>query len=611
MRNNFTLAFVEFAQDVHYLAKKGLFDKGIKIIALGAEAVIELKRMYIPFNCPEDFISKEEINYLIDKSLDESERLLSFFIEEMREICDIDKLLGSFEGPFWKFYANITIKRYELIKILDTCNPSLIYFFQAVPYPINNDLTLNHRESYYSHLIPDILKEYSEKIHGVPLKRKGRLNYHGWWIFIRKALVTLRDLISKRKKGLYDWTLILEGCRDADIFMERANIKHFSWLSPNRLPFNPFEVRLKKIISLVKNIYYYYKYKIIFSNAWYTCQTKAQEKHSLFSEMMRCPIWERIMNRVFINILPLTKIVWDESKKLFKKNNIKAVISSDGFYHYSKIVLNAALEAGIPRICIQHGLFDFTRNAFSRYELFNSFSFLFTFGEKVYRNNEAPSLSIKTVGSLWFEEVVRKKNDKERKGNFRILYPLNIWAKGFINYNYLGSTHYIKIVMKILDFLATFEDHGVDIYVKAKTYADIYGSQDMLFKRYKKYSHMKFFSKGYTSDYVYDCDIMLLDWPSTSVIEGIAADMDIFILNCTSDAIPIAKTMLSKRVFYTEEEDIFFDKLKKVIEEGVQKKVKRYDDISEFELGYISPSRDGKNINRYIKAFEEIVSTST
>jgi hypothetical protein len=414
--------------------------------------------------------------------------------------------------------------------------------------------------------------------------------------------LTCRDLLPGKKKPIRQ-TMVLDKSRETAIFLEKSGIKHFSWIFRNRMPINPFETRAKRILTLVKNIYGYYKNRKIFKELCFKVHDKMNADSLPFMKIAQSPIWKKNVSYMFEYSLPLTEIIYRESLLLFETGVVNAILANDGYFHYSKIVLKAATEAGIQRVCVQHGLQNVLKIPFNEMTLFDDFSHNLFFGEGVFPNDFSTNNAKKVVGSLFIEKNSKQKVRKT-KNNIRIIYPLNLWAKDFITYNFLGATDYFNLVVRILDFLLGFESGAVEVFVK--TYSDIYGRQDILKNTHSACKHIKFISQGYTADHVQDCDIMLVDCPASSIMEGIAANLKIMTLNPLYEIFPAAKELLKKRVFYSEDEADFFKVLKKVMETGSAEEIEKWDD--EFERQYIGPIRDGKNIDRYVKAFNEILS---
>lgn len=303
----------------------------------------------------------------------------------------------------------------------------------------------------------------------------------------------------------------------------------------------------------------------------------------------------------------------EKIEKFFTQHRPCVLLYSTKNTFSDTLPVHVAETHGIPVVSWQHGASGF----FSFYPIlrFTELSgsdvhLVWGSGVKDQIEKEFPSneCQIIPLGSFELQETFLKCR-KETKDHSGILY---VTTNHFHNTLYVGYSHRIQDIhfwntqKKILDALGT-----CDVPAIFKIHPSTHNSQ--LFYNYllgKKFKHIMIVRNEIRLDcLLVDASIVIIDFPSTTLLQAIAAKKTIFVLFKHITMTPRAKILLQKRAYcYEEPDDLTCDVRKYLKNEPLDQSPDP--DNTEFLEHYGINTTEGMVAIRVINALDNVVSSA-
>jgi hypothetical protein len=278
-----------------------------------------------------------------------------------------------------------------------------------------------------------------------------------------------------------------------------------------------------------------------------------------------------------INESPMiAKTIIEKIDRKILRENVAAMLNSTSVTFLEHVIKRVLLSKGLPVLQWQHGSVWHDNGRITQRVDLNDVlntTHLLTYGEgvtKAYRTSPlSDSCKIESIGSIRLDRLSQNKA-KEKKGIRMILYPLtgyygNGWYCGFSppfsdRLYYKGQMKIVEelksLVSKIKNVKATIKLYSSAFLYNMPTWAD-----DL---RHDKNIQLK--SDGTFYDMLNDHDIVLIDAPTTVLLEAIATKLHVFVL--TSIILPPCEdiSLLMKRAVCAESAKELMDKLEEYLE---------------------------------------------
>mgnify|MGYP001605190221 FL=1 len=565
-RTNKNLFFAEHDYQVQDFINRGLHLKG-EWIALGPSAMWGLDQRSIKYQIPEDFYN---MNKLEDVCLRNHERVewLCYKLDEylfkkhpkLREWGIKPFLFNIF--PLTILFDGIVSRIFQLTSILKHYTGYSVYVHKAEDFPWGIfEICFSNRETLYGKILS--LKGWNLNIN---LLHDGTNNN------LYKDSRPFTYLKNFVRRSIFSHTLVS--------YARTKNWKMiFSFYLPNKasIMVNGLGEWQYIIPSLQKE-----GYKIIFShndiifknninaNAWKIVYNFDWSK--LDDVIMNCFEYEGIsflpliddrlsyiLSTAHKNSLQIIKKV----SEIIKRYSVKILLNSSNDVFTSHTVCQVARKLGIPVIIWQHGFMISNNGRINQLNEFNDMltsDIVLTFGDNVsdayhiYSSKFSPQ--IVSVGSCKLDKIKKESMNLEGRAvsSPKILYAIsnylqNTWYYGFTP-PYSDCLLY-RDQISIMEFLKTVSEKGMSVTVKLYP---IYSHDDP--KWIDKYYNNNITIIKYKPSFIdllKTHDVVVLDIPTTVLLQALAASKPVFI-NMKHWRYPAeAYEMLKKRAVCSDE----------------------------------------------------------
>lgn len=331
------------------------------------------------------------------------------------------------------------------------------------------------------------------------------------------------------------------------------------------------------------------------------------------------PLIKEKLKIFFDETVPSCLSAYEKTKKLVKRKNIKAVLYSINPTAVSKSIAHAAQKMGVPVIGWQHGDLNYkptqamVLNDLLVCDLFLSWGK----GSDENRNITASELSLsrKTiiVGSSGLDKILSLKPDRKevlkKIGINNIVHPIIVYASTMYylsnNYNLSyppwSDNLFYKEQKKIIDRLADLNGTKIIKLHPSSFYA--VPELDEYCHSYKK-NNVWPVRRKITAPLLFSvADIIIIDAPSTTILQAIASKKPVFCLDKFLDLNFEAKEKLKKRVVLGESGESLMERLQLFLQNG------KYEaDLNNMEfLENYGTSSDGRAAERAASAVDELI----
>ncbi len=315
------------------------------------------------------------------------------------------------------------------------------------------------------------------------------------------------------------------------------------------------------------------------------------------------------LNQIIREACKYAPALMREIETIIMTRSPSIIITSAHTNFFENMALRAISSFNIPILVWQHGSQGFTSSPMMYYEELMLSDYYFCFGRGVKELYEGDhynrfKCNIEVIGSAELEKIYLNSTVPQKIGN-KILYATNNYSSNnfyvspdtILHDNQLWNTQ-----KKILDVLGKN---------KADTIFKLHPGQNLdenLYEYISKndYSQIKIIKnqKSFT-DLIKEADIIIIDFPSTILLEAIAAKKIVFVLLKHQKIVHRAFKLLKKRVYCSNDVDEFVSMIAYFLN---NQPLEQHPDINNTEfLEYYGVHKiDGKVVDRAINMLNHI-----
>ena len=574
------------------------------IIALTPYAMYELDKHDMTYNIPEDYYNPDELYQIGFGNFNKVEDLCNLIDATIQENCQEFRKLNIKPAMFnfielKVLYDAITIRLFQLSKIINIEKPHVVYFYISSKHPFgayesSPYLRFNRKESLYSQLL--LLDEW-----GVSLKILPHiLQYKN-----QQSETSNQNIFVDIKKNAKRWLLTHPELYDLALIMQKKGLSRFRlWFKSNfrknNLPVLLFgagynwddcieEFRVEDIAPI---------YRILDDFGWLNKATKLHfdSLHFVWSQLQKNSEFRSFFILKDIDFYPLVEerfeflvkqisiaclINVQDIEDLISEKDFKAVIASTFSTCAGHSVAQAAHNSKIPVITWQHGGYGaMDIHPFVNYcDLINSDAH-FVFGDGVIdsyiKDAKRYGTKLIAVGSSSLEcinygNTIERGNTTSKEGK-KILYVTSSYIQNNLNISTFPPTSDVlfwRTQKSIVDVLGKYNIHSVTI----KLHPSNIGTHPLQsYAIDRGYNHFKFI-QGEKSfeELLLTADALVIDLPFTTILQALTTKKQIFVYTGHVYYNKNAQKLLSKRAICCNNLNEFLCKLDKYLTDNVYK----------------------------------------
>ena len=546
--------------------------------------------------------------------------------------CGLADLVGrNYPGPAFGYYYKLkiifdalVIRHHALSNILTTYRPLKIhYYYDGLGgFRSLEDIVFQNSHSLYFDLLNYLSNNKAFYFYPIEVTKttKGKTHIFRRLLSISKARKVLTEILRMRanrrpsssSKNLlvlsvgYDWSDALRLMMD---------------MGSNRVYYMPLQE--DKLFNLGILTYYFVALREIAKrNRKKEISDKASSREflekilALRSSFPLENIFFEIMVPYFQEVLFETERLYRQrfqhTKDILKKHNISALLTLFVNTPVNFMRIKAAKELNIPVAVSQHGGVGFDRHPIYYWGETIIADHMLLYGPALKPYYRALSrnrrIDYHITGSPLLDKAVMnsQKTGTGDPGNKKCVYILNVLAG---NTHYLGHKNYRSDI-----FLWKFHKELSDIFSKIQEWSliikphhnrTIYNPiADYILDQGIKNVIIDYRSSD--DDLMQKADLVILDYPATSLIKAIAMKKEIIVFSGYFTIEKILQKRLEKMLFVSARKEEFFAMVQNYLEVGHSKRNNRLYD--EFLSDYGTFLNDGKSTMRIKEALENILS---
>lgn len=570
------------------------------IIALTPFAMHELDTYGLNYRIPEDYYDAEELYQMgIDnfKKVEDLSKLIDSSIQQSdHEIAEYNVKPAMFNFYHVKIaYDSVTIRIFQLLKIISKEKPDLIYAYETNKYPFGAYasapyLRFDNRESIYTQifsladwkvsviLLPFVQQHESEstesnrnfsnhikqsvvpwlenhpKIYEVALTIKKE----GW----RGLINMFKDQLQGAEKTSallygsgYNWDDCHKELRKECIAPIYRIPDNFQWINRS----NELDIDGLQLV-------------------WSNLQENDDFKNYFIYDGI--DFFSLLKDRFEFLVEQLTiacmLTIW-ETMALISDKNIKAVIASTFSTCGGYSMAQAAHNCGIPVVTWQHGAYGAMHHPIINYCDLISSDAHFVFGNGVLEQYAKPAQYYNTklvpIGSSTLVKLKNKNSDNKLiSQNMEKKVILYISTAMRRNANYISEaflfsdSHLWNVQKKIIALLGLHENY--DVIVKLHPAVD-YNTPIQTYATECNIKNCTFVSNEFTvPELLSKSDIVIIDLPSTTLLQATTTKNPIFVYMGYLQFDDDAKKLLKQRAFCSDDIDVFIKEINEYLSTG-------------------------------------------
>ena len=614
------LLLAEHDYQVKDFLNKGLKDKG-EWIALGPEAMWSLEKRGIRYLIPEDFYKEVELESICLKN---HEMLESFCKKTDKKLIEQNYILREYKiSPFIFYYFPLVIltdgiksRIFTLKKILNAFPEHRIYVHRGPIYSKGSfEICFHPNELLWGHILS--LDGWNREITFIDSSEMSQSNYS------EKDFLKLKAYIKKKVKKLpFIMTL--------GYFLKNKNIKGVISLINHRnkgtILINTFYYDFIHVVPLLIKM----GYTVLFfqEDAFIDsgCQDKQQEKEksTLFIKDLDMksyfsmdgisfyPLIKNKLQKIFNTISNISYIIsW--MKKFIVRWKVRAFLNWGSPFGIAHFIHQIMRKHNVYVFTWQHGMIqDFNGKPTQFYDLTTTITsdVTFVYGKEVEKlyNYKEHSSKIITVGSAKLDYISKKNNYKLPKESLTILYATTNFYGNNYYYGipgYYSDRLFYEDQLKIMETLKKITKYKKVSKIIIKLHS---GRKDPpwveLYKNINKIHFVKKTPSFY--ELISKTDVILLDLPSTVLLEAICTSLPVFVLLKHWRIPKKDSELLSKRVVCSYETDELLSIFNDYIKSGYYPAdVTNKDFLIEFGI------HDGRAIERAMEIIHQCISNKS
>jgi len=588
------------------------------IVALSPFAMYELERKKISYKIPEDYYIPEEL-FKVGKVIHKRvEKFCDFVDNTLHQELPELKAAGLCPAKYHivqliMIFDTLASKIFQLRRILDHERPDAVFAFSSNSYPYGSyGFCFDNRELLYGKLLS--LPNWGVPItitstpsHEGPKNIRNKTYQLGERLYkflasepnlfyaldalqhrkFKEAILRFKkSLMTKNKKNVlllnlgYDSGECYETFLNRGIFMSYFADKSFLWTRGKKLG---SDVMLKIMNRLKSDARSFFVYDGI-------------DLYPLIRDRIQFLITHGVLACLAAH---------EEASKVIKARKIRAILAPYFITPTSHSIAQAARNLGVPVLTWFHGV-PISDHATIHYMELMSSNICMSYGKmlsKSYlRHAKEWNVKVVPVGSARLDRIKKvakmlKNTMPESNNSKRLLYGTTHYYQNDFNFCTFpppSDNMLYRTQLKILEGISELDN--VEVTVKLFPGSHYRDPPLIEYAKTRSYKAIKWVKNVPTFvDLLNHCDLVVLDFPSTPLVEAIAAGKPIFLLTKYLKIWPHALKLLERRVACFEQEDELLNSLKNYLQTGFYPA-----DLSneEFLKTYCTYLNDGKSCER-------------
>ena len=625
------IAFCETVAQVKYVltqqAKSGTENT---LVALRPEIAWELQKRRIPYLKLEDFYEETQL-------CDLGQPVLSLFADWMNWVDDFvqaeeDELRRFNFRPiqlhfhFMKIFVDeLVLHRFILKQFLEKYRPEKVYCFPYVPLQITEQMFF--KQSPLSILLPLVAAEYgvkTEVFYGCDPRSSDskRISIFNKWFALRHRLLKRISVPKESQDGFEEST------SEPRVVALRKGYDISSALTV--LEDDGIEVRFLKSAPPPNGKGM--KSDTASDDRWNTLWNKVSHKDEFWKMfdnlelLIAKPFLEKNLSAWWKTVLPMAWSRFLEARKYLGELRPAIVVTPTLWGHRDTTLMAAAMSLGIRRVMYQHGGFVGSCDYWGGWEytdfLNSDHYFLYGEGMKSYflersEKYNLPQTEFHVVGSSRLDQIRSREHSKEvqslkvklrgGKTNKLVLYITDMimgYQRG-LRYATYPAVRYFEFLQKTIEIFRQFPEIRM-LYKGISTTDKFFNPIPELIR--KELPNALLVSHLKIPDLIWCADAIIIDNPSTSLLEALLTSKQILVysdkrsLQLRSEA----KSLLQKRVLFTETAADFFRKLSELLTSKDFSEITRPN--TEFLQAYGTHQNDGHSAERAAETLRRVLS---
>lgn len=587
--NRMKLIFIESKEQI----KRALRwqDEGSKIIALSPLVGFELEQMGQKYSCPENYHEREQILAVGEDNY----KLLDDFCRFVDEVYSplLDGLKPAFNQAyhFKIMFDAVTMRTFQVLKILEAEKPNLIVFFGSLDRKIDDSLFFTG-ESVYSKIVPLVSKQLN-----IDTKELKAVKKYDIFDLIRKSKLRLKGLVKgllKRKRVLpksgFADIFVLNGGYDVSYVEDRLGDRVIGPIGNVKLSNDRSQDMAEKLISLYQTLLADRTFIDFFS----------------YQQINLFPIYADRLSYYF------TRKVVEQYEWLLKTDHFinsfrpSLMISSMLKNANDKAVAVAFRNRNIPVVIYYHGACGYSKNPILYYTDIGFCDHFIVGGDGAkahFERHYGKKCRFVSNGSAVLDRIKAKKDgvDNNRKKK-TVVYVLTGTAGNtrYVSYKQYSDIEYFLIQRQVLEIFKNYTDYDyiIKLMSSEKSRTPIREHLKRL-----KLRNCRLIKDVDFDDLLDQGDIFIFDWPMTAFMQALVAGKDVLILDM---GIPLDKNALKildakHMVAHTKEE--FVNNIQMVLKD---KRLINTAAHQEFLSKYGTHLDDGKSSERFISFINNV-----
>ena len=572
------------------------------IVALTPSAMYELDKHGLNYKVPDDYYDPVELYQIGFDNFKKVENLCNVIDAEIehrhRDFIELAIKPAMFSYYHLKMiYDSITIRVFQLSKIMETEKVCTVYFYDSAKYPFGSSesapyLFFNHMESLYSKLL--LLDKWD-----ITLKLLPHLPQY------RNKAFKINNLnIAKINKNISTWLICHPKLYDFTLSIKKTGfIGSVRWLKKHSHQANDSPVILYGVgynwddcnedlhaegIAPVHRILddFHWLDKAIkydldnLHTAWFRLQENPEFKtFFIIHNIDFFPLIEERLEFLVKQMSVACLIAVQDVMNLIETKNIKAVIASTLSTCVGHSTAQAAHNSKIPVITWQHGGYG----AMEIHPLVNYCDLInsdvhFVFGDGVIdsylKDAKKYGTELVAVGSSLLECINCRdkitRDDTTSNNRKNILYVTSSYMQNnftISTFPAISDVLFWKMQKSIIDFLGNHDNHSITI----KLHPSNDGHHPLQsYSVDQRYNHLKFIRREKSfSELIQTADVIVIDFPFTTILQALTIKKPIFVYTGCVHYNQNAHRLLSKRAICCSNLNEFLCKLDKYLIDNV------------------------------------------
>ena len=554
----------------------GLTDR-VQFVALTPFAIHALDSHNLRYQIPEDYYDPQEIYQLGIGNYEKVSALCSIIDGKIQSLCPALEKVGITPALF-NFYSlkivydAVTIRLFQLSKIFKAEKPiaAFTYATENCPFGISRNaplLLFDNRESIYSHLLE--LENFNAmvnflnmpKAEGAPPDDEPAEFADTIMKSIKKVIYSHPNLYSilyrTKKTGLRAFIMELKArLRGAPLLLVGSG---YNWEDCQE---ELYLAGLGPTLRMIDDLSYWIPstskdMEKCLTAAW-TDLLKDEEFCSLFflDGIDFFPLLSSRIQFLVRQLSPVCLNAYEKAETLLKKRGVRAILASALLESVGQSFSKAAQRNRVPAIIWQLGSYGLSYDPmFLHTNLLNSdISFVFGMGVVKQFAKAADSVGAKLVpvGSASLDKLLQSISYKRATTQKKTI--LYITTNYYQNRYYVhlrppfSDNHLWHVQRTILDALVRIASY--DIMVKLHP-SKMYREPPLrAYAREKKISNCRFIRNEFPLvDLIRVADVIVIDWPSTTLLQALATHKPIFIYTGQIKIDGEAEELLKRRAY--------------------------------------------------------------